>query len=171
MSGKRVFLVLLLAVTVTFIVSRIATDLPFWGEQEATSTSTDAVTPTPGPSATAFPESLCDGSTMDMVDCLDEVLEGLNRELASAYSSTRSNLAEQAAAGAFRVSEASPPFTVYPVKELSQSQRLFKAYRDSMCQTAYDAWIGGSIRSLNSLSCQISLTREHITQLQGLVGP
>jgi uncharacterized protein YecT (DUF1311 family) len=134
--------------------------------------ATPIATAVPTPSETANPESLCDGNTLEMAQCLQAVLAQLEHRMQRTYDDTRRALAAAKRDGDFTVEPLDGHrVTVDPSAELRGAQYAFLDYRKKMCGAEYDAYIQGSIRVLVVVQCEINLTRRQIAEITSMTGP
>ena len=99
----------------------------------------------PSAAAAKEPGDPCEGSTtLAINECYDGKLQTAQAEM---------NRYLQAAIDRYLESEEDAV-----VLGLRNSQAAFEAYRAIECETVYEHWKGGTIRTLNSLVCSIALT-------------
>lgn len=127
-------------------------------------TSTRApTTPATVPVASASsdrPEDRCDGTTYDLERCLSRVFSDVDRE--------RTRLSARVIATSH---QPDPSFGKVPnlKKQLQRSEEAFVTYRKRTCDAVLTASIEGSWRGIETLNCNIKLTRERIALLQEIL--
>lgn len=89
------------------------------------------------------------GSTIEQNVCAGREVETLERELRR-YT--------DAAYAVLRDDEDGEPEAL--IAEITESERLWKAYADSACGAVYTHWMSGSIRNVMAASCRMKLIKE-----------
>lgn len=85
----------------------------------------------------------CDGTTMEMVRCLDKRGEEADAELAKYLAAAQARINGSL--------DAKP--------DLAHAQAAWNDYRHAHCDDVYDFWREGSIRGLAAASCYLEITR------------
>ena len=106
-------------------------------------------------------------STLDIVTCLRQEIEKTTTNYTTYLDALRSveglsNTGETSAGTA----GSQPLSTEERVKEFDDVEAAWQTYRKAQCSAAYDAYRGGTIAPIMGLSCQLSLMRGRMRELE-----
>jgi len=117
----------------------------------------------------------CDGNTLEIGECVDEVYVAADEALNKAYQELLKHLRAQSAvikeAHAERKAKGSKDssgeefYLDETIKRLVIAQRAWIAYRDKECTAQTNYYITGTIRGYVGVSCSIKLTQQRIQDL------
>ena len=108
----------------------------------------------------ADPAPCPDGTTIDLNRCHGDRLAAAEADLARYLAAARRRLGQEAAAaqpGETGVAQAR--------RGLDVAETAWARYRQAACGAVYDYWSAGTIREIEMLDCQITLTRLHTRDL------
>jgi uncharacterized protein YecT (DUF1311 family) len=108
-------------------------------------------------------------STQDTVTCLRQEIERTTTNYPTYLDALRSvegltNTGETSAGTA----ESQPLSAEESVKEFDNVEAAWQTYRKAQCSAAYDAYRGGTIAPIMELTCQLSLMRGRMRELENI---
>ncbi|WP_018148986.1 lysozyme inhibitor LprI family protein [Henriciella marina] len=98
-----------------------------------------------------------EGSTSDMVECIDRELTFWDARLNGAYKDLRAVYAEQ---------DQDEPDGMQLADDLRDTQRAWIAWRDAKCSFAYREFRGGTIGRITGADCMNSMTAARAMELE-----